>query len=87
MLILTLGGNLQPHRKLPALPLSFACHSPPPEPDGLLIPFTKDEIITLIESDITRELIREFILMGLEGKLALFDDTDPLAKSRVHAAA
>ena len=64
--------------------------SPPPvlpEPDGLLIPFTKDEVITLIESAVTLEHIREFVLMGMEGKVVLTDDTDPLAKSRAHAAA
>ena len=63
---------------------------PPPEPqspDGLLIPFTKDEVISLIESAVTLEHIRKFVLMGLEGKVVLADDTDPLAKSRVHAAA
>ena len=61
--------------------------APPPEPDGLLIPFSREEIISLIEADVTREHIREFVVMGLSGKLTLVDSADPLAISRANAAA
>jgi hypothetical protein len=61
--------------------------TPPQPPDGLLIPFTHEETVMLIESGVTREHIRELVVMGLAGQLMQVDDTDPLAMTRAHAAA
>lgn len=58
---------------------------PPPMPDGLLIPFTHEETVALIESDVSAEDIRQFVLLGLQGEVCRIDHEDPLAKSR-HAA-
>ena len=62
---------------------------PPPvvQPDGLLIPFTREEIITLIEAEVTVEHIRELVVIGLSVGLMEFSDEDPLAESRCHAVA
>ena len=80
------GLEPAPDKKPTGLSALYRRLSPPPEPEGLLIPFSKEEVIALIESSVTQEHIRAFIVMGLEGKLVMIDDTDPLAMSRVHAA-
>ena len=77
---------LQEGLRLTGLAALIRTPAPPPEPDGLLIPFTHEEIIALIESDVTRDHIREFVIMGLDGKLVLAASPDPLAMSRVNAA-
>jgi hypothetical protein len=46
---------------------------PIPEPDGLLIPFSREEVVALIESEVSAEHIREFVLMGLAGELVRAD--------------
>lgn len=58
--------------------------SPPPLPlpDGIFIPFTLEEAIALIESDVSAEDIRQFVLLGLMGEVCRIDHEDPLAKSR-----
>lgn len=66
--------------------LAALLRAPSAPPSGLFIPFAPEEIFVLDESEVTPELIRQFILMGLEGKLCAADSSDPLAKTR-HAAA
>jgi len=60
---------------------------PPPEPDGIFIPFTHEEVAALAESEVTAGHIRQLVLMGLEGQLQpVVEVEDPLAKSRRHEA-
>lgn len=58
--------------KLPKLTgLQALLRTPPPpvEPDGLLIPFTREEVVELIESNVTAQDIRDLAMMLLAGEL------------------
>jgi len=68
--------------------LAALLRTPPPITplDGLLIPFSREEIISLIEAEVTADHIRELVIIGLSVGLMEFSDEDPLAKSRCHAA-
>jgi len=48
---------------------AFLKTPPPPDPDGLLIPFTREEVVALIESEITAQDIRDLAMMLLAGEL------------------
>ena len=60
--------------------------APPAPPVGLHVPFSLDEIAILEEFEISVDHIRQFVVMGLEGQVCPLDTSDPLAKSRAHAA-
>jgi len=60
--------------------------APPAPPVGLHVPFSLDEIAILEEFEVTPDHIRQLVVMGLEGQVCPLDTSDPLAKSRVHAA-
>lgn len=45
-----------------------------PEPVGMFVPFQMAELALLVESEVTPEIIREFVILGLEGKLARLPD-------------
>lgn len=47
---------------------------PPAPPVGLFIPFAPEELFILEESEVTPEIIREFVIMGLEGKVGLLPE-------------
>lgn len=49
--------------------LAALLRAPSAPPSGLFIPFAPEEIFVLDESEVTPEIIRQFVLMGLEGKL------------------
>ena len=60
---------------VPALPMP---------PIGLHIPFTSEELAILVEQEVTPEVVRQFVIMGLEQQLRpVVVEEDPLAKSRV----
>jgi len=58
--------------------------APPILPVGMHIPFAPEELAILEEQEVTPEVIRQFVIMGLEQQLRpVVDEEDPLAKSRV----
>lgn len=54
--------------------LAALLRAPSAPPVGMFIPFASEELAALDESEVTPEIIREFIIMGLEGKLTRLDD-------------